>query len=123
MKGIPGAALRYKVMAYVTGVILGAAFIWMVVLIVMWMSSGNSLGSFFGDDVDKPGLYSVLWIVHGWAYFIYLVVGVDLAFRLRYGIGRTLAILLAGTIPFMSFVAEHYVHADLKQRAAPSPDS
>ena len=123
MKGIPGAALRYKVMAYVTGIILGVAFTWMVVLILMWTTSGNSLGSFFGDQVDKPGLYSLLWIVHGWAYFIYLVVGVDLAFRLRYGIGRTIAILLAGTIPFMSFVAEHYVQSDLKRRSAPTPDS
>ncbi|MFM8894011.1 MAG: DUF3817 domain-containing protein [Actinomycetales bacterium] len=123
MKGIPGAALRYKVMAYVTGVILGVAFTWMVVLIALWLTEGNSLGSFFGDAVDKPALYSVLWIVHGWAYFVYLVVGVDLAFRLRYGIGRTLLILLAGTIPFMSFVAEHYVQADLRWRSAPTPDS
>jgi len=123
MKGIPGASLRYQVMAYTTGVILGLAFTWMVVLIALWMADGNSLGSFFGDDVDKPGLYSVLWIVHGWAYFIYLVVGVDLAFRLRYGIGRTILILLAGTIPFMSFVAERWVHADLRRRSAPTPDS
>lgn len=123
MKGIPGAALRYKVMAYVTGVILGAAFTWMVVLIVVWMANGNSLASFFGGNADRPTLYSLLWIVHGWAYFIYLIVGVDLAFRLRYGIGRTLAILLAGTIPFMSFVAERYVQADLQRRSAPTPDS
>lgn len=110
MKGIPGAALRYKVMAYVTGVILGTAFTWMVI-------------RFFSEDPDKPALYSVLWIVHGWAYFIYLIVGVDLAFRLRYGIGRTVLILLAGTIPFMSFVAEHYVHADIERRSAPTANS
>lgn len=123
MKGIPGAALRYKVMAYVTGVILGVAFTWMVVLIAMWMASGNDLAGFFGGDADRPVLYSLLWIVHGWAYFIYLIVAVDLAFRLRYGIGRTVAILLAGTIPFMSFVAEHSVQADLERRSAPTPDS
>ncbi|MBU6245117.1 MAG: DUF3817 domain-containing protein [Actinomycetales bacterium] len=123
MKGIPGAALRYKVMAYVTGVILGTAFTWMVVLIALWVSAGNDLLGYFSADPDKPALYSVLWIVHGWAYFIYLIVGVDLAFRLRYGIGRTVLILLAGTIPFMSFVAEHYVHADIERRSAPTAAS
>jgi integral membrane protein len=123
MKGIPGAAVRYKVMAYVTGVILGAAFTWMLVLIALWIGAGNGLGEFFSSNDQKPTLYSILWIVHGWAYFIYLVVGVDLAFRLRYGIGRTVLILLAGTVPFMSFVSEHYVRLDIERRKLPSPAS
>ena len=52
----------------------------------------------------------------GWLYFLYLITGVDLAFRVRYSVWRTLAILIAGTIPFMSFVAEHYVHKDVVAR-------
>ena len=66
----------------------------------------------------KPGLYRNLWTAHGWLYFIYLIVGVDLAFRVRYGLGKTVLILLAGTVPFMSFVAEHSVHKDVASRLA-----
>ncbi|MFA7322827.1 MAG: DUF3817 domain-containing protein [Candidatus Nanopelagicales bacterium] len=120
MKGIPGAALRYRVMAYVTGVVLATAFTWMVVLIIMWMADGQSPSSFFSADAQKPTVYGVLWLVHGWAYFLYLITGVDLAFRLRYNIGRTVLILLAGTIPFMSFVAERSVHKDLARRSEPT---
>jgi integral membrane protein len=117
---IAGAALRYRIMAYVTGVVLATAFTWMVVLIITWMADGQAFLDFFSSNDQKPGLYGALWIIHGWAYFLYLVVGVDLAFRLRYSIGRTVLILLAGTIPFMSFVAERYVHQDLAKRAEPT---
>lgn len=120
MKGIPGAALRYKIMAWITGVVLASAFTWMILLIIKWMADGYALSDFFSSNDQKPSLYGALWIVHGWAYFLYLIVGVDLAFRLRYSIGRTVLILLAGTIPFMSFVAERYVHKDLQRRAQPT---
>ena len=123
MKGIPGAALRYRIMAWITGVVLATAFTWMVLLIINWMVAGNSLADFFSSNDQKPTAYGILWIVHGWAYFLYLIVGVDLAFRLRYSIVRTVLILLAGTIPFMSFVAERYVDKDLERRAHPSPVS
>lgn len=123
MKGIPGAALRYRIMAYITGVVLATAFTWMVVLIIQWMVDGHALADFFTSSAQKPTAYGVLWIVHGWAYFLYLIAGVDLAFRLRYSIGRTVLILLAGTIPFMSFVAERSVHRDLARRATPTPIS
>ena len=105
--GVKGALLRYRVMAYVTGVVLATAFIWLIV------------GRLFLDYVDpeaRPALYGYLWIAHGWLYFLYLITGVDLAFRVRYSVWRTLAILIAGTIPFMSFVAEYYVHKDVVAR-------
>ena len=38
-----------------------------------------------------------------------MAVTLDLVFRLRWHLGRAILILLAGTIPFMSFVAERYV--------------
>jgi integral membrane protein len=101
------AFLRYKVMAYVTGVVLATAFIWLVI--------GRVFLDYGNPDV-RPSAYGYLWIAHGWLYFLYLITGVDLAFRVRYSLPRTLAILLAGTIPFMSFVAEHYVHKDIQAR-------
>ncbi len=99
-----GAFLRYKVMAYVTGVVLATAFIWLVV---------GRLFLDYGNPDVRPALYGYLWIAHGWLYFLYLITGVDLSFRVRYSVVRTLGILLAGTIPFMSFVAEHYVRVDI----------
>jgi integral membrane protein len=108
-----GAFQRYRVMAYVTGVVLAVAFIWLVVGRVF-------LG--YNDPDARPAFYGYLWIAHGWLYFIYLITGVDLAFRLRYPVLRTLAILLAGTIPFMSFVAEHYVRKDVIARGVLGPE-
>jgi hypothetical protein len=35
---------------------------------------------------------------------------------MRYSLPKTLGILLAGTIPFMSFVAEHFVRKDVIAR-------
>jgi len=104
---VKGAFLRFRVMAYVTGVVLATAFVWLV------------LGRIFWDYVDpemRPALYGYLWIAHGWLYFLYLIIGVDLAFRVRYSVVGTIGILIAGTVPFMSFVAEYYVHKDIKAR-------
>ena len=99
-------------MAWLTGVVLATAFVWLII--------GRTAFD-YSDPAARPPLYGYLWLAHGWLYFIYLIVGVDLAFRMRYGIGRTVAILLAGTIPFMSFVAEYFVHKDVAayQRAHP----
>ena len=102
-----GALLRYRVMAYVTGVVLATAFIWLVV---------GRIFLDYGNPDARPALYGYLWIAHGWLYFLYLVTGVDLAFRVRYSVVRTLGILIAGTVPFMSFVAEYYVHKDVVAR-------
>ena len=101
------AFLRYRVMAYVTGVVLATAFVWLVI---------GRLFLDYGNPDARPGLYGYLWIAHGWLYFLYLITGVDLAFRVRYSVPKTLGILIAGTIPFMSFVAEHYVHKDISAR-------
>ena len=48
--------------------------------------------------------------VHGFLYVVYLVTVLDLAFRLRWSVahGRSWS-CLAGTVPFLSFVAEHRV--------------
>jgi len=102
-----GAFQRYRVMAYVTGVVLAIAFIWLVV---------GRLFLDYGDPDARPAFYGYLWIAHGWLYFIYLITAVDLSFRMRYSLIKTLGILIAGTIPFMSFVAEHFVRKDVIAR-------
>ena len=112
MNGLSGAFTRYRVMAWVTGVVLATAFVWLIVGRLIWD---------YGDAAQRPALYGYLWIAHGWLYFIYLITGVDLAFRVRYSVLRTVGILLAGTIPFASFVAEGLVHKDLRNRGLLGP--
>jgi integral membrane protein len=40
---------------------------------------------------------------------IYVALGVDLALKSRWSVPGTLLVLIAGTIPFLSFVAERQV--------------
>lgn len=95
-----GALLRYRVMAWVTGVFLLAATLWLIVGYVFLD---------YGSGAAKPSAYSMMWTGHGWLYFIYLITAVDLTFRMRWSVLATLGILVAGTIPGASFFAEHWV--------------
>ena len=95
IKGLPGALTRFRVMAFVTGVVL--AFMTVVGLPYKYVLH------------ESGAWYAIGWQAHGWLYIIYVAVTLDLVFRLRWHLGRAVLILLAGTIPFMSFVAERYV--------------
>jgi integral membrane protein len=86
--------VTYRVFAYVTGVLLAVNTIFLVVL---------------REVEQKPEWYAVSWTLHGWAYMFYLASGFAIAFTMRWGIIRSVLVLLAGTIPFMSFVAERWV--------------
>ena len=89
----PWLLVTYRVFAYVTGVLLLVNTAFLLVF----------LGS------EPPEWYALSWTAHGWAYMFYLATGFAIAFTLRWGIVRTILILLAGTIPAMSFVAERWV--------------
>ena len=104
VQAVPGALTRYRVMAYVTGVVLATMTV--VGLPYKYLLDGHA------------AWYSIGWIGHGWLYIIYVITAVDLSFRVRYSLGRTLLIMLAGTIPFASFFAEHYVTKDVRARLA-----
>ena len=87
------AVLRYRVMAYVTGVVL-------VVL------------GFVGIPLQVAGYPAVandVGVVHGILYIIYLVCAWLLARGLRLGVKPTLIMLLAGTVPIMTFIVERWV--------------
>lgn len=112
MKGLSGAFTRYRVMAWVTGVVLASLTVWLVV--------GYGFLDYANTET-KPELYRLLWMAHGWLYVVYLIVGVDLAFRVRYSVPRTLLILIAGTVPFASFFAEAAVRRDLVRRELLTP--
>lgn len=98
-KALSGALIRFRIMAFVTGVLL--AF-----MTVVGLPYAKLL---LGEGQDPAAWYGLGWMAHGWLYIAYVAVTLDLVFRLRWHVGRALLIALAGTIPFMSFVAERYV--------------
>ena len=95
---IASALLRYRILAWATG-------IWLLVLTVDLIVK-------YGFGVHTP---SWIAVVHGWVYFVYLLVTVDLAVKVRWPALRTVGTLLAGTIPFLSFVVEHQRSKQVKQ--------
>ena len=102
-----GALIRYRVMAYVVGVLL-------VVLVCV----GVPLKYLADDDTV------VTWtgIPHGWLYMILIITAFDLGRRARWGWGRLILIALAGTVPFLSFVAEHYATKDVRAKLSVYPE-
>lgn len=94
---IGSALLRYRVLAWFTG-------LWLVLLTAEMIAK-------YGFGMDPP---SWIAVVHGWAYFAYLLVTADLAVKVRWPIGRTIGTLLAGTIPLLSFFVEHRNAKDVK---------
>lgn len=89
---IRAALWRYRILAWTTGVWLIALCYEMVLKYIV--------------QVENPP--SWIGIVHGWIYFVYLVFTTDLAIKVRWPWPRTAGTLLAGTIPLLGFVVEHY---------------
>jgi integral membrane protein len=104
------AALRYRVMAYITGV-----------LIIVVCFVGIPL------QVAEHNTWIVKYVgtVHGWLYIVYVIVAYILAQKLKMKAGPTVLLLLAGTIPVMTFFVERwmqrtYIGPALAESAPPS---
>jgi integral membrane protein len=90
-----GALKRYRVMAFVTGVVLLLGCLALVL-----------------KALDVPHMEpatGIVWVAHGYLYLVYVVVTAMLGVKLRWPLLRFALVMLAGTIPTMSFVAEHFV--------------
>ncbi|MBW4720004.1 DUF3817 domain-containing protein [Saccharothrix obliqua] len=97
-----GALGRFRFMAYVVGVgLLGLV----VAMFVKYIG-------------DNSAMMAVVGPVHGFLYAIYLVFTVDLALKARWSLKGTVLVLLAGTIPFVSFYAERKVVDSVKAERA-----
>jgi integral membrane protein len=99
--------LRYRVMAYVVGTLL-------IVLVCIGMPL-----KYIWDN-DTVVMYA--GIAHGWLYMILLITAFDLGRRARWSWKRLILIALAGTIPFLSFVAERSATKDVRAKLAAYPD-
>jgi integral membrane protein len=95
---------RYRVMAWITGV--------MLLVLVVEMLLKYVLGA------PDALLRWIEWVpfAHGWIYVVYLVTVLDLWSKMRWRFGRLVGMVLAGVVPVMSFVVERRVHADAEAR-------
>ena len=95
--------LLYRVLAYVTGVLL--------IVLVFVAVPVKYLGH---NDV----LVAIIGFAHGWLYMIYVLVTLLLSLRQRWSILMTILVAAAGTIPFAAFFAEHKVMELANAKAA-----
>ncbi|HEV7658027.1 MAG TPA: DUF3817 domain-containing protein [Mycobacteriales bacterium] len=98
--------LFYRALAYTVGV--GLVILVLVAVPLKYLA-------------DSPTLVAIVGPLHGFLYMVYLVATVNLAFRARWSPVKTVLVMLAGTIPFVSFVAERKVTADEEERAEVRP--
>ncbi|TCC52982.1 DUF3817 domain-containing protein [Kribbella capetownensis] len=98
---VRGALTRYRVIAYIVGVML-------LVLLFVAMPL-----KYLADD---PSAMNVVGPLHGFLYVIYLLGTFDLFRRVRWSLPRLVLMALAGTIPFLSFYAERKTTHELLGR-------
>lgn len=87
------AVLRYRVMAYITGV-----------LIIVVVFAGIPL-----QVLGHPFIATKVAAVHGILYIVYLVTAWIVAQKLKLATKPTVLMLLAGTVPIMTFVVERWI--------------
>lgn len=98
-----GALQRYRVMANVVGVVL--------VVFILVAVPLRYLGG-------QPTLSKTISPIHGLFYLIYLGMTVDLSRRVGWPVKRTVLVMLAGTVPFLSFFVERRMTRDVLEHAA-----
>lgn len=91
------ALLPYRVLAWGTG-------IWLIALCYEMVMK-------YGYGVEN---LSWIGVVHGWVYFVYLLCTANLAVKVRWPVGKTVGVLLAGTVPFLGIIVEHFQTKQLK---------
>lgn len=94
------ALMAYRIMAWATG-------IWLTLLCCEIV-----LHYVYGVKIQWVA------VVHGWVYFVYVLAAFNLAIKVRWPIVKTIGVLLAGTIPLLGIVVEHFQTKDIRERFA-----
>lgn len=96
-----GAALtRYRVVSNIVGVVLISLVVLGMPLKYIW---------------DNPVIVETIGPAHGFLYMVFLVTAFDLGRRAHWSLGRMALVMLAGTVPFVSFYAERKVARQVRQ--------
>ena len=85
----------YRIMALVVGTVL--------LVLTLFLISVRVIGN------PEPAFYGAAWMAHGYLFPIYVVATFMLSTKLKWTLTKTILIMLAGTIPFMSFITERRV--------------
>lgn len=108
--GVAGALTRYRIIAIVVSIGLVVLF---------------GIGVPLNHAAHISIVSAIVGPLHGFLYMVFLVLTFDLARRLDWPYGRMILVMLCGTIPVVSFVAEHrttkLVRAELARRAEAEP--
>lgn len=96
---------RYRIMAYVVGVVL---------LVLVFVAVPLQ---FFAHD---SALVAIVGPIHGALFIVYLLATLDLGWRRRWPLYQLVLVMAAGTIPVMSFVAERWVVRTTTQASDPA---
>jgi integral membrane protein len=91
---VHGALIRYRIIAWIVGVVL--LVLVLVAVPIKYIGGNDSLVATVGP-------------VHGFLFMVYVVLTFDLGRRAKWPLGRMVLVMLAGTIPFLSFWAERKV--------------
>ncbi|WP_165985348.1 DUF3817 domain-containing protein [Streptomyces sp. YIM 98790] len=94
----PSVLTRYRVMAYVTA----------VMLLVLCTCMVFKYGFDTGED-----LTFVVSQAHGLLYILYLIVAFDLGQKARWPFGKLIGVLLSGTVPFVAFFVERRITREI----------
>jgi len=88
---------RFRVMAIIAGVM--SLLLWFIDLPVAYLLNNPEWKA------------AVAWIpfVHGWVYFAYVIVALQFSVKAKWPIRKILGLLLAGTLPVASLIAERRV--------------
>ena len=98
-----GALIRYRVMTYIVGSAL---------IVLVCIGVPLQVWAHF-DLVAK-----VEGTIHGYLYLVYLFTAADLARRAHWRLGRILAVVLSGFVPFLAFIVEHRVVVQMRAERA-----
>jgi integral membrane protein len=111
---VNAALIRYRIIAYVVGV--GLLVLVLIAVPLKYLA---------GD----PTPVAVVGPIHGFLFIVYLLAALDLTVRCRWPLVKAVLVMAAGTIPFLSFVAERKVTREVRARteepgvADPAPTS
>ncbi len=102
---VRAALVRYRVMAYTVGVLL--ILLTLVAVPLKYIGHDDRWVTYFG-------------VPHGWLYMLLILTAIDLGRRVTWSVRNVVLIALAGTVPFLSFVAEFIARRDVNRRIAAS---
>jgi len=108
---LSGTLIRYRVMAYITGSFL---------LLLTAVTLAKYLGLAFGWESEGFwGFATVVGIIHGWIFIVYVAACAFLWMRMKWVFGRLVTMVLGGVVPGMSFVMERRISREVAASLSP----